>query len=95
MLNITKKHSWKVDRNFRWTQWLEKHKDKNIVMDPELTGDVAFEILCRYLLLEDKIFSRKTEYYEYFNATMISNILLKYSKKYRKEFKAWKKLKNR
>lgn len=66
--------------------------NKGGFFNPPMGSDESLKFLRIYLLGEDW-YSPNPLSQEEINAEIVHEILLKYSKKYRKEYKAWKKRK--
>lgn len=64
--------------------------NKGNIFNPPISSDEAIHFLLIYLLGENW-YSPNPLPQEQINTEIVHEILLKYSKKYRKEYKAWKK----
>jgi hypothetical protein len=73
----------------KFTEWLDTNWQKDNILPPRLEPQKAIEILKDYLLGEDW-YCVMPMHTEQINVEIVDNILHKYSKKYRKEDKAWK-----
>ena len=69
-----------------FTKWLDKNWDKDNMFPPELESQEAIYILVDYLLGEDYYFVNPLNTKQG-NVEIVNDILYKYSKEYRDEYK--------
>lgn len=86
---IKRLDAWIVNRDFKWTDYILKRKDRDAIIDSPLDSSMAFKIVCQYLLPEDQIYTG-ADSTDHFNTVMVGRILKKYSKRYKKELKELK-----
>ena len=97
-MHIRHSKRWKVDSNFKWSEWLKANKDLNDMCDPPLSPQMALDILYEYLLPE---YSRRSgsgyltampESVLQVNTIVVDKILRRYSKEYQQEIKLCRKV---
>lgn len=71
----------------RFTEWINKHRNKNCAT-PELEAQGAVDFLCKYLLGENWYVADPVNQ-EQCNTVIVEEILHRYSKDYKKEYKAY------
>jgi len=71
-----------------FTDWLNKNQDSNNIFPPGMDSDTAIQFLADYLLPKDWYISYSCGKSQA-NTEIVSAILKKYSKKYRKELKPY------
>ena len=69
-----------------YVDWIIENEDPDNFCDPPLEPQLAIQFLCDYLLGENW-YVVMPESTKQVNAAIVDNILMKYSKKYRKEVK--------
>lgn len=73
-----------------FSEWLDNNWEKNNMFPPALNGQTALDFLRIYILGEDW-YSVNPISTEQINCEVVHEILYKYSKQYRKEYKQSKK----
>ena len=76
-----------------YVDWLDKNYEPDNLCDPPLKAQEAIYFLCDYLLGEDW-YVVLPESTNQVNSAIVYDILCKYSKKFRKELKQYRKNKN-
>lgn len=70
----------------KFTEWLEQEAKDDNLCPPSLPAQLAVDYLCNYLLGEDW-YCVMPMHTEQVNTEIVHEILMKYSRKYRKEHK--------
>ena len=70
--------------NISFTKWLDDNWEKNNMFCPNLDAQLALDFLKNYLLGEDWYVTAPLSQ-EQINTEIVNDILLKYSKEYKKE----------
>lgn len=89
-MKISKHRVWKIDEDFKWSEWYDANLQEDDLCDPTLDPQMALDILVEYLLKRDKKFSYLTsmpESVEQVNTVAVDTILQKYSRNFRHEVK--------
>ena len=71
----------------KFTEWLRRESERCNICSPALPAQRAIKFICDYLLGEDW-YCVMPMHTEQVNAEIVHEILWKYSRKYRKEYKA-------
>lgn len=69
-----------------FTEWIEQEAKEDNLCPPSLPANLAVQFLCNYLLGEDW-YCVMPIHAEQVNTEIVHAILMKYSRKYRKEYK--------
>lgn len=89
-MRISKHRVWKVDNEFKWSEWYDVNMCEDDLCDPPLDAQMALDILVEYLLTRDKGYTYLTalpESTQQVNSMAVDLILQKYSKDFKKEIR--------
>ena len=92
-MKVSRKHIWRIGKDFKWSEWLDRNVDPNDICDPSIDPQMALDIICEYLLPEYSErdgcgwISTISESKEQANSVIVNSLLNRYSKSYKRELK--------
>lgn len=98
---VQQQSSVKVDSSFKWSEWVKTHVDDYGLCDPALDAQTAINILYEYLLPEYSerdgcgYITSMPESQDQINSIIVNELLLRYSKSYKKERQELEKMESR